>query len=201
MAVCNPACAEDQIITYCEPCDLQSALRKAGIEKISLIDCDATIDDLTDEAEWEALKAANKIVPLPLGRGTLNRPTVEKQEVSPCTPELPVSEETVIEFVTRLFDNTTYKDFDLENDVKNKILSKTLVYSDCNGILYYQRNWVTGTNPGHPNVSAEVWRAEDGKIQTLNFEFTINTFKNGFKGLPMTAAIKEAIFGCVEAES
>ena len=126
---------------------------------------------------------------------------ISKQEISPCAPEVPVSEETVIEYITRLFDNTTYKDFDLEYDVKNKTGQKTIVYADWNDILYYARKWVTGTNPGHPNISAEVWRAEDGKIQTLNFEFSINTFLNGFKGMPMTPAIKEAIFACVESES
>lgn len=189
-------CNAGEIITYCTPCDFQGSVRKSGIPLVALLDADTTITDITDDAEWAALKAAGKIVVLPQGSATLTSPEQSSQIITACAPEKVVSESRTLEYRTRLFDNTDYLDFDLEDTLNKFGSSMNLIYADCNDILYYARNWTTGTNPGHADISVTSYREDEDAIQALIANITVNTYKAGFKGMPLTADLKTAIFGC-----
>lgn len=189
---CNPG----DIITYCTPCDFQSAIRKSGIPLVALLDADIAVTDITDETEWAALMAAGKIIVLPQGSATLTSPEQSTQDIVNCRPQLVVAETRTLEYRTRLFDNVDYLDFDLEDTLNKYGSSMTLVYADCNDILYYARNWVTTENPGHDGLSVTSYREDEDAIQALIVNITVNTYKAGFKGMPLNAALKSAIFGC-----
>jgi septum formation topological specificity factor MinE len=189
-------CNTGDIITYCTPCDFQSAIRKSGIPLVALLDADVAVTDITDETEWAALRVAGKIIVLPQGSATLTSPEQSTQDIVKCRPQLVVAETRTLEYRTRLFDNVDYLDFDLEDTLNKYGSSMTLVYADCNDILYYARNWVTTENPGHDGLSVTSYREDEDAIQALIVNITVNTYKAGFKGLPLTPELKSAIFGC-----
>ncbi len=189
-------CEPSNIVTYCTPCEIDGAIRKSGIPLVALIDSSVALTDITDATEWAAAHALGLIKVLPQGRATLTSPEQGTQPVIACRPDLVVSEQRTLEYMTNLFDNENYLDFDLEYTLNQFGNSMTVVYADCNDILYYSRLWATGDNPGHSNISVNAYRQDDDAIQMLTVNIQINTYKEGFKGLPLTTALKSAIFGC-----
>ena len=132
---------------------------------------------------------------LPEGSGKLLKPETKKEKISACKPEIVIAEVSGLEFVIKQFDNTTYQDFDVENDLKNKLGQYNLLWYGCDGLLYYRHNWATGENPGFDDVVAEVFReSEEGSIQKLTATINFNTYKVGIKGIKLTTAVYNAIF-------
>lgn len=196
MAICKPSCNTVAITPYTTSCDRRLSTRRGGISQFALLDCDLTFVDITDEEEWEAGKTAGQIVLSPEGFGSLVEPTETAEKLTACSPEETIDEISGIDFSTKLFDNVGYTDFDFENQVKNGYSSRTLVWFGCDGLMYYDRNWVTGTNPGFSDLSIRTYRtSEADALQQLFINSRFNTYATGLKAIPLTTALKEAIFG------
>jgi hypothetical protein len=196
MGVCNPTCnTGDQIRTYPIPCNLQEATRKGGFESFILIDCDAVMYSLTDATEWATLVAADQIIVSPKGFGTLIQPDNTLEKLSACSPESVIDTIAGFDWNTKLFDNTTYVDFDFEYDLKNKAQNKTVLWLGCDGLLYFDYNWATGENPGFANISVNVYRvSEPDQLQTLNVEARFNTYGTNLKGIALTPSVLSVLF-------
>lgn len=196
MGVCNPSCnTGDQIRTYPVPCNLVSATRKGGFDTFILMNCDAVMYSLTNASEWASLVAADDIVVSPKGFGQLVQPETTKEKLTACAPESNVDEISGFEWYTKLFDNTTYLDFDFEYDLKNKYADKTLLWIGCDGLLYYDYNWVAGENPGFANITLDVFRqSEADNLQRLNVNAKFNTYGTNLKGIELTPSVLSVLF-------
>lgn len=194
MALCSPLCGDADVRVYCTPCDRQAALRKGAINYIGLLDCDTTFDDITDATEWETYLSEGKIKLLPELVGELGEPETETARISACRDEEITDETTTLTAQIFLFDNSTFTDFDMEYDLKNKVAAKTLFFVDCNNILYYRYNWIPGYNPGFGNLTTTVSRQfpTDG-LQSINVGITFNTFRTGYKGFSMSPELSTII--------
>lgn len=202
MGICNPACTEEQIRCYPVNCKRVKSMRKGGFYRFGLLDCDVEIDDITDVTEWEAVIAAGKWTISPEGLGALPKPESSKEIIVAGVPEETVDEVSSFTFMTKLFDNDNYLDFDFQYDVKEQAAYKTLVLFGCDGLLYYDRLWVAGANPGIGGLSVEVWReSENQSSQALHIDFTFNTFNSGFKAFPLTKELLDALNVACEVES
>ncbi len=200
--LCSPLCGDDTIRSYCNPCDRQTSLREGGFNRLVLLDCDLVFTDITDEAEWEAAQIAGKFVVLPELIGNTVDDEITSLKISACRPEEEITRISGIDFALRLFDNTTFTDFDLEYDLKNKLASKTAMFIDCNGLLYYRYDWVTGENPGFGKLTATVNRASVvGEVQVLNTNLRWNSFRSGYKAIELTTALENAILAACEEGS
>lgn len=193
--ICNPACADDQITMYPIGCDRLSQTRKGGSERFILLDCDVTFEDITSTAEWTALQSSQRYIYSPPGEGTLPQPETTKDRITACSPDEVIDEVSGYNWFTKLFDNNNYCDFEFENDVKSSYASKTLLWYGCDGLLYYSRNWTTGTNPGFGGLAVEVYRGSEPKtLQQLFINFKFNTFQNGVTAFAPTQALLDIIF-------
>ena len=169
-------------------------MRKGGFEVFIGLDCDATLDDLLDEAAWQALKDENKFVCSPPGFGELNTPDQKTEKVSACGPEEVSDEISGFTWYTKLFDNDTYLGFDFENDLKESYKNKTWLWIGCDGLLYYNYKWVSGKNPGFSDGSAKIYRASKVESkQELHVAVKFNTFQKGLKGVPITQELLDII--------
>lgn len=200
--LCSPLCGDDTIRSYCNPCDRQSSLREGGFGRVGFLDCDATFTDITDETEWETYVLAGKVVVLPELIGNTVDDEVTTQRLSAWRPEEENTRISGVDFQLKLMDNVTYTDFDLEYDLKNKLAAKTAFFIDCNGLLYYRYDWVTGENPGFGKLTATVNRASVvGEVQSLNFNLRWNSFRSGYKAIELTPALEEVILSACEEGS
>lgn len=194
MAACSPTCLGDPIVTYPLACNAQDNVRKGGISNFILLSCDSVITDITDDAEWAALKTAGKLIVSPAGAGVLVKPETKKEKIAACLPEVDIDEISGLDFVIKQFDNATYNDFDFEFDLKNKIGQYQIMWFGCDGLLYYRYNYASGENPAFADVAASVYReSEDGSVQKLTSEMRFNTYKVGVKGIVLTSTLKTAI--------
>lgn len=203
MALCSPLCGSEDVRVYCTPCDRQASLRKGAINYIGFLDCDVTFDDITDSEEWQTKLTAGNIKILPELVGELGEPETTTARISACRAEEITDETTTLTAQIFLFDNSTFTDFDMEYDLKNKVASKTMFFVDCNNILYYRYDWSTGTNPGFGNLTSTVSRQfpTDG-LQSINLGIQFNTFRTGYKGFSMSAELAAIISSsCAEASS
>lgn len=193
--ICNPSCNGTQIRTYPIPCNRVSSTRKGGFERFILIDCDVNITSLTASAEWKALIDVERIIVSPPGFGKLIKPDIKKEQLSACSPEETIDEIAGFEWETKLFDNTTYFDFDFENDVKEKYASKNVVWLGCDGLLYHNYKWTAGSNPGFGGIAAEVYRdSETGSLQKLHIDVKFNNYQKGLKGILLPQSVMSVIF-------
>jgi hypothetical protein len=193
-SICVP-CSTDNITTYPIPCKKIEATRKGGIQSLLMLKCDETITDLTDDTEWTALKTANKLIVTPLGMGDLIEPETQDEQLDSCSPAVVIDETMGINFNTKLFDNTTYLDFQTEFDIKNLYSSYTLLFIGCDGLLYYNRDWVSGDNPGFYNWSPKVSRiSAPNALQILNINVKFKTFGTGLKGIQLPQDVLDAIY-------
>ncbi len=203
MALCSPLCGSEDVRVYCTPCDRQASLRKGAINNLGLLDCATTFIDITDETEWETKLTAGEIKLLPELVGELGEPETTTARISACRDEEITDETTTLTAQIFLFDNDTFTDFDMEYDLKNKVAAKTMFFVDCNNILYYRYDWVSGENPGFGNLTSTVSRQfpTDG-LQSINLGITFNTFRTGYKGFSMSPALAAFISSaCAEASS
>jgi hypothetical protein len=203
MALCSPLCGDEDVRVYCTPCDRQQSLRKGAINYIGLIDCATTFNDISSAQEWATKLANGNIKLLPELVGELGEPETTTNRLSACRAEEITDEVTSLTAQIFLFDNAAFTDFDMEYDLKNKIASKTMFFVDCNNILYYRYDWAPGQNPGFGNLVSTVSRQfpTDG-LQSLNLSIKFNTFRTGFKGIQMSAALASVISSaCAEASS
>ncbi len=193
--ICNPGCNDSQIRTYAIPCARQTSTRKGGFDRFVLLDCDVNMTDFTDITEWQALQAAQRYIYSPPGFGKMIKPETKKEQLSACAPEEVIDEISGVEWSTKLFDNTSYCDFNFEYDVKNLYGSKNLIWLGCDGLLYTRYNWVSGENPGYGGLSADVWREGDaGALQSLHIDIKFNTYQIGTLGTPIDQALIDVIF-------
>lgn len=193
MALCSPGCNDAPITRYDSECEATQNIRKGGLATFIALDCDVTFTDVTDASEW-ALLGESKYFVAPTSAGTWAEPE-QTTETIDCAPDAVVDEVSSANFPIKKFDNTTFKDFDMEFDLKNKLSNKTILIVDCNDILYYNRAWVTGENPGFGGVTAQVFRqSERGSSQVLNVNLSYNTFGTGYKAIKLTQSLKTAIF-------
>ena len=201
--ICNPLCGESEIRTYCTPCDRIQATRKGAINQLILFDCETAFEDITDAEEWAAKIAAGEVTLIPEGVGELVEPEQTTERISACRSEEVNSEISGLNYQLKLFDNVTYTDFDLEFDLKNKIAAKTLAFIDCNGLLYIDYTYTSGDNPGFSDLTSNVFRnfPTDG-LQFLQINIRFNSFRTGYRGVPLTPAIQAVIStACVETSS
>lgn len=193
-AICNPSCDEQEIRSYCTPCDRITATRKGAINQIGLFKCESSFTDVTDADEWVTLIESGGVILIPEGVGEIVEPDQTTDRISACKGEEVTGEISGLNFQLKLFDNDAYTDFDLEYDLKNKIGNYTLFFIDCNGLLYINYNWTTGENAGFGNLSSTVTRQfpTDG-LQLLQINFRFDTYKSGYRGIPLTPAIATAL--------
>lgn len=190
MDFCNPACNTTQITTYPIPCRLQDATRQGGFERFILLDCDQVFVDLTDDAEWQTLADNDKLIVSPPGFGTIIKPETTKEKLTACSPEQVIDEISGFDWMTKLFDNSSYLDFDFEDDLKNLTGSKTVMWIGCDRLLYYSNQWATGENPGFGGIAMDTYRvSEPSKLQELHADARFNTYKKGVKAIPLTDAV------------
>jgi hypothetical protein len=192
--ICNPACLTDQIRTYPQICDQRTATRKGGFEVFGVLDCSVIITDLTEEAEWAALKCAGTLVTSPPGFGSLVQPEATNEKLRACGPEELIDEVSGFDWRTVLFDNTNFYDFNFENDMKNLYRNKTVFWIGCDGLLYLRYGWTAGTNPGFGGFVPSVFRtSEPDNLQALNINIRFNTYREGIRGIAVPAAVISAI--------
>jgi len=168
-----------------------------------LFDCETAFEDITDAEEWAAKIAAGEVTLIPEGVGELVEPEQTTERISACRSEEVNSEISGLNYQLKLFDNVTYTDFDLEFDLKNKIAAKTLAFIDCNGLLYIDYTYTSGDNPGFSDLTSNVFRnfPTDG-LQFLQINIRFNSFRTGYRGVPLTPAIQAVIStACVETSS
>lgn len=201
--ICNTLCGDEQIRSYCTPCDRVQATRKGAINSILLFNCDTVFEDITDADEWAAKIAAGEITVLPEGVGEITEPDQSTERISACRDEEVINEISGLNFALKLFDNVAYTDFDMEYDLKNKIASKTLAFLDCNGLLYINYNWVAGENPGFGSLTSTVTRQFPvDALQVLQIGIRFNTYRSGYRGIPLTPAILTALStACTDTSS
>lgn len=198
MAICNP-CATGFPTEYLSQlnCNNTKNTRKSGIDALAFLKCDQTIDVLTDAAEWTAIKAtAGNLVRTPSGFGSYGKPNQKKEKLTGCSPEVVTDETQTITFNTKLFDNTTYSDYDFLCDLKGTFSNYNLLWIGCDGLLYYSNEWTTGENPGFDNIALSVWEEnpEDG-LKEMKFEIDFKLNNRCMKGIAITDALKKVIFG------
>jgi len=193
LEICNPCSVED-ITIYPIPCRKILATRKGGVSNLLLLKCDLGIIDLTNPAEWTTLKSTNKLIVSPNGIGEIQDAETTEDEID-CSPAVVVDEISSITFMTKVFDNVTYLDFDFENDIKNLYNAYTFMYIGCDGLLYYSRNWVTTKNPGFFGWTPKVNRTSvKGSLQTLKIDIKFNTYNSPVKGIKLPQSVIDAIF-------
>lgn len=194
MAICNPNCDDGAIKSYVPDCSVSKTIRKGGLSRFILLDCDVVFDDISSESEWESLNESQYSVS-PSGIGSWGEPDVTEGPIN-CGPDQVTDETQTATFVFRQFDNESFGDLDYEFDLKTKGSSKTVIFIDCEGRVYYNRNWQTGENPGFGELSVRAFRqSERGDQQTLNVTIQYNVYNTGFKVFELTDDLKEAIFG------
>lgn len=193
---CNP-CVDNDIVMYPIPCNRVQSTRKGGIKTLFLLKCSAVINDLTDEAEWSALKASGDLVVFPDGSGEIPQPETTEESLDGCSPPVVIDETSSVTYATKLFDNDNYLDFDAECQIKNNYGSYTLGWLGCDGILYYDSTFVAGNNenPFFYNFSPKVWRTStNGNLQTLNVEAKFNTYGTCIKGIALPQAVLNVLY-------
>ena len=178
-------------------CNNTKNTRKSGIDQMAFIKCDQTIDVLTDEAEWTALKAtAGNLVRTPSGFGSYSKPNQKKEKLTGCAPEVVTDETLSLNFSTKLFDNDTFTDFDFLCDLKGSYSNYTLVWIGCDGLLYYSSEWATGENPRFDNLSLAVWEENpEDALKEMKFEVEFKLNARCLKGVKKTDSLKKIIFG------
>lgn len=193
MAICSPGCVDAPITKYNAQCDILSSTRKGGLQTFGLLDCSVILEDISSASEWNSI-SESKIFVAPTGIGTLTEPETTSEPID-CSPDATTGEISGAQFQIKKFDNTTFKDFDMEFDLKTVGQNKTLILFDCNDLMYYSRNWTPGDNPGFAGIVTNVFRTtERGSLQTLNVNFTYDSFQNGFKVLKLTPELKAVFF-------
>ena len=192
--LCTPACNDEQIRTYPIPCKTTEATLKGGGEVFILLDCDVEMVSVADAVEWTALKTAEKFIVSPKRFVKLPKPETKREKLSACGSEQTVDETMSMEFYTQYFDTTTFTHFDMMEDMKNLVGSKTLLWIGCDGNLYYRYYYATGENPGFGGLSSEVFlESEVDNLQKLNINFKWNSYQEGIKAIPLTPALITAI--------
>lgn len=192
--LCNPSCNNEQVRTYPVPCKRIEAMRKGGFEVFIALDCDSTLDDILDEDAWTALKNADKFICSPPGFGELDKPELKTEQTSACGPEEVSDEISGWTWMTKLFDNDNYLDFDMENDLKESYKNKNWLWIGCDGLLYYNYKWAPGENPGFGDGAAQVYRVSKvGAKQELHVDLKFNTFQKGVKGVPIPKTLLDII--------
>lgn len=192
---CNPNCDDAQIRSYPVPCKRTDAIMKGGSEYFILLDCDVVFTDITDEAEWQALKDAGNIVVSPAGIGKIIKPEQKKERLTACGAEEVVDEVSGYEFFTSLLDKETLAHFDFLEDIKAYSQNKQLMWVECDGNLYHRYNFATGESPGFSGLGVEAWReSETDNLQKINTNFKWNTTGDGVKAIPLTKEISDILF-------
>jgi hypothetical protein len=194
-SICSPGCADAPITKYDPNCDILTSVRKGGLQAFILLDCDVELEDVTSVSEWNEI-SESLIFTSPTGLGQFTEPETTAEAVD-CSPDKIVDEISGATFQIKKFDNETFLDFDMEHDLKTVGENKTVMFVDCNDILYYNRDWSVGTdNPGFAGLSLNVYRtSERGSLQVLNVNFTYNSFQTGFKAIKLTPELKAVFFG------
>lgn len=191
--ICNPACDAGAITRYETGCDAQKEIRKGGISRFILIDCGLDWTDISSASEW-ATNASDYYVS-PEGLGEIQDGDIETEEIG-CDVEVQFAETGNVNFILKRFDNESFKDFDLEYDLKNKAQNKTLVLVGCDGLLYFNYNWETGEEIGLGIRGITVNRSsQNGQLQSLNVDFRVALDGSGWRAIKLTDALKNAIFG------
>lgn len=200
MATCNP-CITGTPVDYTDliNCNVKKNIRKAGIGNIAFLKCDITVNVLTDASEWTAIRTAatGNIIRVPSGFGTLPKPNTTKAKLaSGCSPEEVTDVTQQLTFKTHQYDNDTFIDSQFLCDINGTYQNYTLVWTDCNNILYFSDQWVSGDNPGFDNISLFAWDEipEDG-LQSINFEIEFKLTDRCIKKVKISDAVKKAIFG------
>lgn len=191
--ICSPGCSDAPIRRYNAQCNVLGSTRKGGLATFIVLDCDVEFENPASASEWEAL-GESKFFVAPTGVGTWTEPEVQTETID-CSPDMPTDETSGANFVIKKFDNENFVDFDMEYDLKSFLPNKTVLFVDCNDILYYNRTFTPGSNPGFGGLTASVYRtSERGSSQALNVNITYNSFQTGMKAIKLTPELKEAIF-------
>lgn len=191
--ICAPNCTDAPITRYNPDCNVTSSFRKGGLATFIALDCAVQFEDVTSASEWEALSLSQFFV-APSGIGEWTEPELTTEAVD-CAPDYTTDEISGANFQIKKFDNEEFKDLDMEYDLKTQLANKTVLFVDCNDIVYYNRAWTPGDNPGFAGIAPSISRVSArGALQALNVNFTYNTFQTGMKAFRLTPELKEAIF-------
>lgn len=191
--ICNPACDDTQIPIYQVDCILQNNLRKGGIGRFILLNCGVTIDDITDESEWQAL-GTSKYTYSPEGIGAYVASEDTSERVT-CAPEVVIQRISGFDFQIKQFDNTTFEDFAWQAALQGNGRNKQLLYVTCEGLLMYRANWTPGEQPGFGNITVTADRTGDvGSVESLNVQVRWDSTTEPYKGFRLSAALSSAIF-------
>ena len=191
--ICNAGCSDDSITGYSTVCDVVSNLRKGGIARFILLDCDVVVDDVTDVSEWNLL-GTSKYSYSPEGLGEFVADETTTEQIT-CAPEFVVDRTSGIDFVVKQFDNVTFEDFRWQDELINRGSNKQLLFVGCDGLLYYRRNWTPGEQPGFGQLTVNAGRTgAAGSVQALNIELRWKSLGENYTATPLTAALSAAIF-------
>lgn len=190
---CSPGCEDAPITKYDPQCNVTGSFRKGGLATFIALDCDVVFSDVSSVSEWAAL-SASKFYVAPTGIGEFTEPEATTDAVD-CSPDMTVDEISGANFQIKKFDNEEFKDFQTEYDLKSQLPNKTVLFVDCNDLVYYDITWTTDSNPGFGGIAANVFRTSvRGSLQALNVNITFNSFQKGYNVFKLTPELKAAIF-------
>jgi hypothetical protein len=173
--ICDALCTATLPTAYG---DCKKAKRKAGIKYIGVMDCHTSID-LTDIVDVAAAVTAGTIVGLPLGIGSKPLPSSDKKKYESCQVDFPIGTYThTLAFKTYYIDSVTATDYAFFNNViKNSPLYR-FFWVDCNGQIFYNPDYTTGSTTIHSGIDAIVdgglMVGEDGTKDNQVYELTLS---------------------------
>ncbi len=193
-SLCSPGCADKPIAKYNANCDILTSVRKGGLQAFIMLDCEVEIEDITSASEWNEI-SESKIFTSPTGLGQFTEPETTTEAID-CSPDMTVDEISGATFQIKKFDNILFEDFEMEQDLKTVGQNKTVMFVDCNDLLYYNNKWkIDSDNPGFAGLALTVFRtSERGSLQVLNVNFKYNSFQAGFKVIKLTPELKAVFF-------
>ena len=134
MTLCNSSC-----LTTLEPHVGQSCgivPKKGGIYKIFITKCDTIFQDITDIAEWAALKAAGDVIATEEILGQKPKASFTSKRLGSCTPEAVIAGEQSITFIDSNTDeNGGQQEFIFWNSILEDSSKFQVGYLTCEGLF------------------------------------------------------------------
>ncbi len=141
--ICNSLCAPDMPTPFTS---CKNETRSAGIKSYGFFPCNENID-LTDVADVTTAVANGIIQMLPIGIGAKPVPSSENKKLASCLPDMPIGVWThTATFESSFVDKTLNTDFEYYNKILKNPLGYRWFYVDCNGLIYYNNHYTTGSS-------------------------------------------------------
>jgi len=184
--ICDVLCHVDLPTPYADAC--KEKTRPGGIGWIGIMPCDISTDLLV-VVDVAAAIASGDIIMLPAGIGSKPLPTDTKKKFKSCQPERSIGVyEHTIAFKSSFIDDVAATDYDFYNNVIENAPSYKFFYVDCNGQIFINPAYTTGSTTVHSGIDMQVSGGEvipeDGVKDVVSYElaFSFTNTKPVIKG-------------------